>query len=133
MRSSPGSRVREPDLFFISHASAGRLGEHAIEGPADVVVEVISPDSPTRDRRDKLREYERAGVPEYWLIDSRPRRKQVLGSTCWRTVRMSRTRWMAGCFARRVVPGFWLRTAWLADPEADPLVCLDEVLAGGPG
>ena len=36
---------------------------------ADLVVEVISPDSRTRDSRDKLHEYEKGGVPEYWIAD----------------------------------------------------------------
>ena len=38
-------------------------------GAADLCVEVVSPESVTRDCREKLTEYEQAGVREYWLID----------------------------------------------------------------
>ena len=38
-------------------------------GPADFVVEVLSPESRGRDTVDKLREYSECGVKEYWIID----------------------------------------------------------------
>jgi Uma2 family endonuclease len=60
---------REPDLVFIAAAHANRLRETYLDGPADLVVEIVSPDSVERDRVDKLAEYETAGIPEYWLID----------------------------------------------------------------
>ena len=41
-----------------------------LDGPADVVVEIISPESRLRDRGEKFAEYEMGGVREYWLIDS---------------------------------------------------------------
>jgi Uma2 family endonuclease len=39
-----------------------------LDGPADLVVEVVSPDSPTRDRQEMLVDYAEAGVPEYWSV-----------------------------------------------------------------
>jgi Uma2 family endonuclease len=36
---------------------------------ADVVMEVVSPDDPTRDLETKRREYAQAGIPEYWLVN----------------------------------------------------------------
>lgn len=61
--------AREPDILFIARDRTGTIRRTHLEGPADLVVEVVSPDSRTRDRREKLREYERAGIREYWLID----------------------------------------------------------------
>jgi Uma2 family endonuclease len=46
-----------------------RWGERYVDGPADLVIEVVSPESRVRDRREKFREYQVAGVAEYWLID----------------------------------------------------------------
>jgi Uma2 family endonuclease len=66
---------REPDILFISNATQHRLRELYLDGPADLVVEVISPDGRKRDRQEKFREYEEAGVREYWLID--PARQQA--------------------------------------------------------
>ena len=61
--------AREPDLLIILNENVHRIKETYIEGPADIVVEVVSPESTDRDRGKKLSEYEAAGVPEYWLID----------------------------------------------------------------
>lgn len=67
---------REPDLLFLASEHMDRFRETYIDGPADLVVEVVSPDSDERDRVEKLAEYETAGIPEYWLVD--PRRREAL-------------------------------------------------------
>lgn len=66
---------REPDVLFVSADNLGRLKDMYLDGPADLVVEVISAESRARDRGDKFYEYEQGGVREYWLID--PIRKQA--------------------------------------------------------
>jgi Uma2 family endonuclease len=38
-------------------------------GAADLIIEVVSPYSQRRDYVEKFLEYERAGVPEYWVLD----------------------------------------------------------------
>lgn len=73
--------AREPDLVFVATANLGRLSDLKIEGYADLVVEVISPDSVRRDRVAKLAEYAAAGIPEYWIFDPRPGRHDVLALT----------------------------------------------------
>lgn len=60
---------REPDLLFIATEHLDRLRATYVDGPADLVVEVVSPESDARDRGEKFVEYEAAGIPEYWLID----------------------------------------------------------------
>jgi Uma2 family endonuclease len=60
---------REPDLLFVAKDQLDRLAEMYLNGPADLVIEVISPDSIGRDRGDKFYEYQEAGIPEHWLID----------------------------------------------------------------
>jgi Uma2 family endonuclease len=62
-------RAREPDLIFMNAEHADRLKDNYIDGPADLVIEVVSPESNARDRGTKFTEYEAAGVLEYWLID----------------------------------------------------------------
>ncbi len=56
---------REPDLLFVAQEHLGRLKETYLDGPADLVVEIVSPESVARDRGDKFYEYSRGGVPEY--------------------------------------------------------------------
>ena len=48
-----------------------------MEGGPSLVVEIVSPGSATIDRVDKFREYERAGVGEYWIIDPRHQKQQA--------------------------------------------------------
>lgn len=74
----------EPDVVFISEQSLDsgrvRLVPHSagqpdryveIEGPPDLVVEVVSNRSVTKDTRDLFSRYFAAGVGEYWLVDAR--------------------------------------------------------------
>lgn len=70
-----GDAAREPDVFFIRADGAATVHGTYVEGPADLVIEILSPSSRGTDRGDKFYEYERAGIPEYWLID--PEREWV--------------------------------------------------------
>jgi Uma2 family endonuclease len=116
---------REPDLLFIATERLELLRETYLDGPADLVVEVISPESAGRDRGDKFYEYERAGVREYWLID--PERKQAefynLTDEGYYQVAPPDAE---GRYRARVVPGFWLRVEWL---WRDPPPSLMQLLA----
>lgn len=60
---------REPDVQVVLPASVERIKDTYLDGPADLVVEIISPESDTRDRVDKFTEYQASGVSEYWIID----------------------------------------------------------------
>jgi Uma2 family endonuclease len=64
--------AREPDLLFISKERLHLSQENYMDGPADLVVEIVSPESRKRDRVQKLKEYEEGGVREYWLLDPMP-------------------------------------------------------------
>jgi Uma2 family endonuclease len=57
------------DITFVANENLSRVGEQGLEGPGDLVVEIISPESRARDRGDKFYEYEQGGVREYWLLD----------------------------------------------------------------
>src|SRR5918992_1829479 len=64
--------AREPDLLFVAAQHRDRLTGKRVEGPADLVIELVSDDSVARDRAEKFREYQEAGVLEYWVFDPRP-------------------------------------------------------------
>ena len=61
-------KFREPDLVFMAAEHADRLGEQFWRG-ADLVMEIVSPNDPERDKVTKRREYAQAGIPEYWIVD----------------------------------------------------------------
>lgn len=72
-------KFREPDVMFMAKEHGDRIGEDYWLG-ADLVMEVVSGDDEDR-RRDlvtKRREYARAGIPEYWIVDPREQRISVL-------------------------------------------------------
>ncbi|MBI4788678.1 MAG: Uma2 family endonuclease [Chloroflexi bacterium] len=115
---------REPDILFIANEHRDRLKTTFLDGPADVVVEIISPESIGRDRGEKFVEYETGGVAEYWLID--PEREQAefyhLGTDQrYHSMAMGNH----GIFRSQGIAGFWLRLEWLWQ---DPLPKLVDVL-----
>ncbi len=61
-------KMREPDILFMCREHADRRHDNFWDG-ADLVMEVISPNDPNRDKITKRQEYARAGIPEYWLVD----------------------------------------------------------------
>lgn len=65
--------VRRPDLIFFRQDRLHLVGKKAMEGPPDLCVEIISPSSGRIDRQDKFAQYERAGVPFYWIVDPQKR------------------------------------------------------------
>ncbi|HZU36216.1 MAG TPA: Uma2 family endonuclease [Gemmataceae bacterium] len=67
VRLWPG-KYREPDVVFLRREHANRMTEQFWAG-ADLVMEVISDDDRRRDVETKRREYARARIPEYWLVD----------------------------------------------------------------
>lgn len=67
-----------PDGTFVSYdsLSAGRVtlteeGYVELVGTADMVLEVVSPSSTTKDAVTLRQAYWEAGIPEYWLVDAR--------------------------------------------------------------
>src|SRR6476646_5120006 len=61
--------VRRPDIIFFSTKRLHLIGEKAMEGAPDLCIEVISPSSTRIDRKDKFKQYARAGVQHYWIVD----------------------------------------------------------------
>jgi Uma2 family endonuclease len=85
--------VVEPDLIFIR---ADRLGivdpEGVVDGPPDLVVEILSPSNRSYDRNLKRKHYLENGIPELWILDADERIVEVwrpgdtelrCPATCW--------------------------------------------------
>ncbi|MBI4493630.1 MAG: Uma2 family endonuclease [Chloroflexi bacterium] len=63
----------QPDLVYVSRERLGIISHRGVEGPPDLVVEVLSPSTEARDRGIKLRRYAAAGIPHYWIVDPEAR------------------------------------------------------------
>ncbi len=112
MRLLRTERGREPDLIFVSKENLHRLHDTYLEGGADLVVEITSPESLLRDRGEKFAEYELEGIREYWIINPDERRVDffVLGADG----RYERRREDAeGVYHSEVLKGFKLPVRWL--------------------
>jgi len=70
--------VLEPDLVVVLAAHSARVGAQVIEGPPDIVVEILSPGTAKRDLGTKRAKYASSGVPEYWIVDPAARVIEVL-------------------------------------------------------
>ncbi len=62
-------KYREPDILFIKAAKRDRIKKQYCERP-DLVIEVVSEKNRAHDIDIKRREYAKAGIPEYWIIDA---------------------------------------------------------------
>jgi Uma2 family endonuclease len=112
MKTGPGLPGRSPDILFVAKANKKRIKKNRLDGPADLAVEIISPESIGRDRGEKFGEYEQGGVREYWLID--PQRKQAEFYTrdktgIYRLMPIEKD----STFRSKVLSGFWIKTNWL--------------------
>ena len=125
----PKGPSREPDILFISSENLFNLTEKRYEGGPDLVIELLSTGSITIDRVKKFSEYEKAGVREYWMIDSRPYQQQadfyILTPDGFHPAELDER----GRFHSTVLPGFWLDIAWLWQEELpNPQLALAEIM-----
>jgi Uma2 family endonuclease len=106
---------RSPDLFFVSNQAASKIREQNLEGAPDLILEIISPDSQSRDRREKYLEYESASVPEYFIVD--PISKSVEAYTLGKDRKYQRIEPKNGAIHSKVLAGFYLKPEWLWRPK----------------
>lgn len=111
----------QPDLLFVDTDHRDCLGDTHLDGPAQLVVEITSPESRCCDRGDKFYEYEQGGVQEYWLID--PIREQAEfyqrdESGIYQLARVGDD----GIFRSKVLEGLWLEVDWLWQSPLPPVL-----------
>jgi len=59
--------VVQPDVFVV--CDRNKVTNQSIKGAPEIVIEVLSPSTSLKDRREKKRLYEKFGVQEYLLVD----------------------------------------------------------------
>ena len=73
----PSGDIVEPDLIFVAEKNRG-IVQDWIRGVPDLLVEIVSPSNPERDRLVKRTLYQRNGVPEYWIVEPEARAIEIL-------------------------------------------------------
>jgi Uma2 family endonuclease len=111
MKTGPDLPGRAPDILFVAKKNLSRLRKTFLEGPADLVIEIISPGTGSIDRGEKFFEYERGGVREYWLID--PIRKRAEFYVLRRKIFRLAEPGDDGAFHSTVLKGVWIKPEWL--------------------
>lgn len=112
---------REPDVLYVAEENLHRFRRTFVDGPADLAVEVVSPESRERDCVVKFREYQQAGVREYWLVDPAERTAQVFRLVAGHAYELV----PPGTPPRLrsdVVPGLWIDVEWLWSEDPDEWV-----------
>jgi Uma2 family endonuclease len=106
-----GSNSPEPDIGFVRRERLHLVRKGYVNGPPDLAMEIVSPESVERDYQKKRNQYEEAGVSECWIIDEELRKVTLLSLDEKGRFREVRPR--KGVLRSRVLPGFWLRPEWL--------------------
>jgi Uma2 family endonuclease len=132
MRVRGGRSSREPDVAFVANENLGLITPDRLEGPADLVVEIVSADSVRRDRREKFKEYAEVGVREYWIAEGRD---GFQGFDAYELVAPGKYRRIEpdadGLIRSRVLAGLAIDPAWLAaDPPPNPIEALRQTVPG---
>jgi Uma2 family endonuclease len=68
-RPTPALPVRQPDIMIVENERLELILQSCFYGPADIVIEIVSPASVGNDYGAKFLEYESGGIQEYWIID----------------------------------------------------------------
>jgi Uma2 family endonuclease len=121
----------EPDILVVLKDHSDRIERGHVRGAADLAIEIVSPESVSRDYDKKRNLYEKFAVPEYWIVDEELEKVTLLrlGPAGYTEARPRK-----GILSSRVLSGFWLRPAWLwQQPRPKKAATLAEILAGPPG
>lgn len=125
MKLDEQKRGREPDVLFVARENAQLLQFNFLDGAADIAVEVVSPESVESDYETKLREYEQAGVKEYWLIDPAEQRASFYLLNERNVYQLIDT--TDGVFRSQILPRFFLRLEWLWNEQPPTIAALREL------
>lgn len=126
-----GNSGREPDLLFVATPHLDRLKNTYLDGPGDLVIEIVSPESGGRDRGDKFYEYREAGIPEYWLIDPQTREADFYHLDTQGHYQLI-SPGADGMYHSHVLNGFWLDVNWLwQDPLPNYIKLMKQIDPGG--
>ena len=61
--------IVEPDVIVVCGKNRDKITDKRIEGAPDMIIEIVSPGTQSRDYIMKRDLYRRAGVREYWIVD----------------------------------------------------------------
>jgi Uma2 family endonuclease len=119
----------EPDIGFVRKARQHLIRRGHVAGAPDLAMEIVSRESEERDYHKKRKQYEEAGVREYWIIDEI--RQTVLLLRLDRNGKYREVKPRMGVLHSQVITGFWLDPKWLWQKPFPDVGDLWELLTSG--
>jgi Uma2 family endonuclease len=105
-------QIYQPDILFVSRDRIALFERDGIFGPPDLVIEILSRSTASKDRGAKLRTYDRTGVREVWLVEpTGPKGTEILQRQGLRLQPVKPG--PDGVVESLALPGFKLRLDWL--------------------
>jgi Uma2 family endonuclease len=102
---------RNPDVVLVTKSRQHIIQRTYIDGPPDLVMEIVSPDSEAHDWRHKFKAYEKSAVREYWIVD--PGSQHVEAYTLGRDGKYSLIPEADGKIKSKVLRSLYIRPEWL--------------------
>ena len=115
---------RDPDVMFVATANVPRLLPTYLDGPADLVVEIVSAESEFRDFNEKYFEYQEAGVREYWIVNPLGKTMHLFVRDAGTSEFVRREANTDGRFCSVVIDGLWFHPDDLFAVERPDVVML---------
>jgi Uma2 family endonuclease len=118
MRLSPKWNV-EPDLMILSPQNYQRITPTRIEGPADLVFEILSDSTREIDLTKKIPYYLNNGVKEVWIIDPKFESIEIHNSTNIRTYSKTQDEdWVSST----IIPQIRIKGKWVWNRTEYPAI-----------
>ena len=118
----------EPDIGFVASHREAIIKPGYVDGPPDLAVEIVSPESVECDYVRKRRYYEQAGVREYWIIDPDERKALFLRLDPTHGVFVE-VELSGFLFTSQALPGLRLDVRWLFERPLRPTAPIVQALA----
>ncbi len=97
--------VVQPDVFVVLNEHLDLVTPQRLLGSPDLVVEILSPGTMRHDLQEKFEAYERARVPEYWIVNPGERTIElfVLEKNAYRSLEVFQGK---AALPSRIIPDF---------------------------
>jgi Uma2 family endonuclease len=122
-----GDLIFEPDIIFVEKKRERNIKDTYLEGPCNLVIEILSKTTRNYDLNEKRRVYRNHAIPEIWFVD--PDKKMliidVITGSFYKTKNIRK-----GVFSSTVLKGFSIRASWLWE-EPLPMItdCIEKITA----
>ena len=116
--------IPEPDLIVLLPENLTRIKDTFIDGPADLMIEILSPSTKKTDLAIKIPRCLEKGVKEIWAID--PMIEELIIYIPGEDPSVYKKE---GIVRSNILQDFWIKLEWLWTTETiDPLDCLEEII-----